>query len=170
MCDLDTQFELVVINFHYVSHISLVASVQALQKKLQLLDTSIFQLLVRTVAFKREKWLVVSWTAFSNHLNECTGVLIKGNGLVFVPALTFLILEPELLLHLLAGEVDVTAELGAVQSLGDVMAAVLLDEGQELVTCAVCRQRFQNLREPWKGDTSQGDRTQNFSEYWWTQI
>lgn len=80
--------------------------------------------------------------------------------------LTFLVLEPELLLHLLTGEVDVTAELGAVQSLGDVMAAVLLNEGQELVTRAVRRQGFQDLREPWREGTSRGsgDRKQNFSQ------
>lgn len=84
------------------------------------------------------------------------------------PILTFLVLEPELLLHLLAGEVDVAAELGAVQSLRDVMAAILLDEGQELVTSAVRCQRFQNLGEPWGGrDTSQesGERKQNFGDY-----
>lgn len=44
--------------------------------------------------------------------------------------LTFLILEPQLLLHLLAGEVDGAAELGAVQSLSDVVGAKLLDEGE----------------------------------------
>lgn len=45
-----------------------------------------------------------------------------------VSALTFLILQPELLLSLLAGEVDAAAELGAVQGLRHVVTAVLLEE------------------------------------------
>lgn len=64
-----------------------------------------------------------------------------------VGALTFLVLQPELLLGLLAGEVDAAAELGAVQRLRHVVAAVLLEESQQLLTCAGRRQRLQHLRK-----------------------
>lgn len=53
-----------------------------------------------------------------------------------VSTLTFLILQPELLLRLLAGEVDAAAELGAVQGLRHIVAAVLLEKCQQLLTRA----------------------------------
>lgn len=62
-----------------------------------------------------------------------------------LPALTFLVLQPELLLGFLAGEVDAAAELGAVQRLRHVVAAVLLQERQQLVATARRRQRLENL-------------------------
>lgn len=71
--------------------------------------------------------------------------------LVFVPLpvptalLTFLVLEPELLLDLLAGEVDGAAELGAVQRLHDVVGAKLLDEGEQLLPAAVLVQDLQDV-------------------------
>lgn len=61
--------------------------------------------------------------------------------------LTFLILEPQLLLHLLAGKVDGAAELGAVQSLSDVVGAELLDEGEQLLPAAVLVQDLQDVGE-----------------------
>jgi len=61
--------------------------------------------------------------------------------------LTFLILEPQLLLHLLAGKVDGAAELGAVQSLSDVVGAELLDEGEQLLPAAVFAQDLQDVGE-----------------------
>jgi len=61
--------------------------------------------------------------------------------------LTFLVLEPELLLDLLAGEVDGAAELGAVQCLCDVVRAKLLDEGEQLLPAAVLRQDLQDVRK-----------------------
>lgn len=66
-------------------------------------------------------------------------------------ALTFLVLQPELLLGLLAGEVDAAAELGAVQGLRHVVAAVLLQERQQLVAGAGRRQRLENLGKAWWG-------------------
>lgn len=51
--------------------------------------------------------------------------------------LTFLILQPELLLGLLAGEVDAAAELGAIQGLRHIVAAVLLEKSQQLISCAL---------------------------------
>lgn len=73
----------------------------------------------------------------------------------FVPvsqhvSLTFLVLQPKLLLGLLAGEVDAAAELGAVQSLGNVVAPVLLQKGQQLSTRALPRQCLQHLREAYE--------------------
>lgn len=59
--------------------------------------------------------------------------------------LTFLVLEPELLLDLLAGEVDGAAELGAVQRLGDVVGAKLLDEREQLLPAAVLVQDLQDV-------------------------
>lgn len=67
-----------------------------------------------------------------------------------VSTLTFLILQPELLLGLLAGEVDAAAELGAVQGLGHVVAAVLLEKGQQLPSRALCRQCLQHLRKAYR--------------------
>lgn len=64
-------------------------------------------------------------------------------------ALTFLVLQPKLLLGLLAGEVDAAAELGAVQRLRHVVAAVLLEERQQLVAGARRRQRLQHLGKAW---------------------
>lgn len=64
--------------------------------------------------------------------------------------LTFLVLQPQLLLGLLAGEVDATAELGAVQGLGHVVAAVLLEKSQELLPRALCRQSLQDLRKAYQ--------------------
>lgn len=61
--------------------------------------------------------------------------------------LTFLVLKPELLLGSLAGEVDVAGELGAVERLGHVMAAVLPDEGQQLVPRALRVQCLQDFGE-----------------------
>lgn len=61
--------------------------------------------------------------------------------------LTFLVLEPELLLDLLAGEVDGAAELGAIQSLRDVVGAKLLDEGEQLLPAAVLVQDLQDVGE-----------------------
>lgn len=58
--------------------------------------------------------------------------------LLCVSMLTFLVLQPELLLGLLAGEVDAAAELGAIQSLRHIVAAVLLEESQQLLAGAVC--------------------------------
>lgn len=51
--------------------------------------------------------------------------------------LTFLVLEPELLLDLLAGKVYGAGELGAVQGLSNVVCAVLLDECQQLLSTAL---------------------------------
>lgn len=65
-------------------------------------------------------------------------------------SLTFLVLQPELLLDLLAGEVDAAAQLGAVQSLRHVVAPVLLEEGQQLPACALRRQGLQHLGEAWR--------------------
>lgn len=62
-----------------------------------------------------------------------------------IPLLTFLVLEPELLLDLLAGEVDGAAELGAVQRLRDVVGAKLLDEGEQLLPAAVLVQDLQDV-------------------------
>lgn len=62
-------------------------------------------------------------------------------------ALTFLVLQPELLLDLLAGEVDAAAQLGSVQRLRHVVAAVLLQEGEQLLARALRRQRLQHLGE-----------------------
>lgn len=65
-------------------------------------------------------------------------------------SLTFLVLQPELLLDLLAGEVDAAAQLGAVQSLRHVVAPVLLEEGQQLLPRALRRQGLQHLGEAWR--------------------
>lgn len=73
------------------------------------------------------------------------------------PPLTFLVLQPELLLSLLAGEVDGAAELGAVKGLRHVMAAVLLDEGQQLLSGALCSQCLQNLGEAWEPGKCAGE-------------
>lgn len=73
-----------------------------------------------------------------------------------LPALTFLVLQPELLLGLLAGEVDAAAELGAVQRLRHVVAAVLLEERQQLVAIARRRQRLQHLGKAWRGREGDG--------------
>lgn len=77
-----------------------------------------------------------------------------------ITLLTFLVLEPELLLDLLAGEVDGAAELGAVQRLGDVVGAKLLDEGEQLLPAAVLVQDLQDVckacgREAGGGQVSQ---------------
>lgn len=74
-----------------------------------------------------------------------------------LPALTFLVLQPELLLGLLAGEVDAAAELGAVQRLRHVVAAVLLEERQQLVASARRRQRLQHLGKAWRGRERRGE-------------
>lgn len=66
-----------------------------------------------------------------------------------VSRLTFLVLQPELLLGLLAGEVDAAAELGAVQGFRHIVAAILLEESQQLLTSALCRQGLQDLRKAW---------------------
>lgn len=63
--------------------------------------------------------------------------------------LTFLVLQPQLLLHLLAGEVDDAGELGAVEGLGDVMGAVVLDEGQQLLPAALLGQDLEDIGEAW---------------------
>lgn len=55
-----------------------------------------------------------------------------------VSILTFLVLQPELLLGLLAGEVNAAAELRAIQGFRHIMAAILLKKSQQLVTCALC--------------------------------
>lgn len=68
----------------------------------------------------------------------------------FWGSLTFLVLQPELLLDLLAGEVDAAAQLGAVQSLRHVVASVLPEEGQQLHARALRRQRLQHLGEAWR--------------------
>lgn len=47
---------------------------------------------------------------------------------LFVSMLTFLVLQPELLLGLLAGEVDAAAELRAIEGLRYIVAAVLLEK------------------------------------------
>lgn len=78
--------------------------------------------------------------------------------------LTFLVLEPELLLDLLAGEVDGAAELGAVQRLRDVVGAKLLDEGEQLFPAAVLVQDLQDVckacgREAGGGEVSQTGRS-----------
>lgn len=62
-----------------------------------------------------------------------------------VALLTFLVLEPELLLDLLAGEVDGAAELGAIQRLRNVVGAKLLDEGEQLLPAAVLVQDLQDV-------------------------
>jgi len=73
------------------------------------------------------------------------------------PCLTFLVLQPELLLRLLAGEVDVAAELGAVEGLRDVVAAVALEEGQQLLPRALGRQGLHHLGEALeKGEEEEG--------------
>ncbi len=64
-------------------------------------------------------------------------------------SLTFLVLEPELLLGLLAGKVDVAGEFRTIQRLRDVMTAVLPNKRKQLIPCAVCCQGFQHL---WKSD------------------
>lgn len=61
--------------------------------------------------------------------------------------LTFLVLEPQLLLNLLAGEVDDAGELGAIEGLGDVVGAVVLDEGQQLLPTALLGQDFEDVGE-----------------------
>lgn len=71
-------------------------------------------------------------------------------------SLTFLVLQPELLLDLLAGEVDAAAQLGAVQSLRHVVAPVLLEEGQQLPARALRRQGLQHLGEAWVGRWGEG--------------
>lgn len=74
--------------------------------------------------------------------------------------LTFLVLEPELLLDLLAGEVDGAAELRAIQRLCNVVGAKLLDEGEQLLPAAVLVQDLQDVckacgREAGGGQVSQ---------------
>ncbi len=64
-------------------------------------------------------------------------------------SLTFLVLEPELLLGLLAGKVDVAGQFRTIQRLGDVMTAVLPNKRKQLIPCAVCCQGFQHLWEIW---------------------
>lgn len=63
--------------------------------------------------------------------------------------LTFLVLEPELLLDLLARKADGAAVLGPVQGLGDVMGAVLLNEVEQLLSAAVLLQHFQDICKSW---------------------
>lgn len=63
--------------------------------------------------------------------------------------LTFLILEPQLLLDLLAGEVDDAGELGAVEGLCDVVRAIVLDEGQQLLPAALLGQDLEDTGEAW---------------------
>lgn len=83
-------------------------------------------------AHREEKWALV----FHQLPFLCT---IPGHRIQQGPPLrlTFLILEPELLLDLLAGKMDDAGELGAIQSLCDVVGAVVLDEGQQLVPTAL---------------------------------
>lgn len=83
-----------------------------------------------------------------------------------VSTLTFLILQPELLLGLLAGEVDAAAELGAVQGLGHVVAAVLSEESQQLLAGALCRQRLQHLGKAWPGSRRRQQKVSLYSEGW----
>lgn len=64
-----------------------------------------------------------------------------------VSLLTFLVLQPELLLGLLAGKVDVAAKFRAIQGLRHIMAAIQLEESKKLLTCAVARQRLEHLRK-----------------------
>lgn len=54
-----------------------------------------------------------------------------------VSMLTFLVLQPELLLGLLAGEKDTAAELRAIEGLRHIVAAVLLKKRQQFLTCAI---------------------------------
>lgn len=63
--------------------------------------------------------------------------------------LTFLVLEPQLLLDLLAGEVDDAGELGAVEGLRQVVGAVVLDEGQQLLPAALLAQDLEHVGEAW---------------------
>lgn len=63
--------------------------------------------------------------------------------------LTFLVLEPQLLLDLLAGEVDDAGELGAIESLCDVVGAVVLDEGQQLLPATLLTQDLEDVGEAW---------------------
>lgn len=63
--------------------------------------------------------------------------------------LTFLVLEPQLLLDLLAGEVDDTGELRAVERLCDVVGAVVLEEGQQLLPTALLGQDLKDVGEAW---------------------
>lgn len=63
--------------------------------------------------------------------------------------LTFLVLEPQLLLDLLAGEVDDAGELGAIEGLCDVVGAVVLDEGQQLLPAALLGQDLEDVGEAW---------------------
>lgn len=63
--------------------------------------------------------------------------------------LTFLVLEPQLLLDLLAGEVDDTGELRAIEGLCDVVGAVVLDEGQKLLPTALLGQDLEDVGEAW---------------------
>lgn len=63
--------------------------------------------------------------------------------------LTFLVLEPQLLLDLLAGEVDDAGELGAIEGLCDVVGAVVLDEGQQLLPAALLAQDLEDVGEAW---------------------
>ena len=63
--------------------------------------------------------------------------------------LTFLILEPQLLLDLLAGEVEDAGELGAIEGFCDVVRAVELDEGQQLLPTALLGQDLEDVGEAW---------------------
>lgn len=63
--------------------------------------------------------------------------------------LTFLVLEPQLLLDLLAGEVDDAGELRAIEGLCDVVGAVVLDEGQQLLPTALLGQDLEDVGEAW---------------------
>lgn len=78
--------------------------------------------------------------------------------------LTFLVLQPELLLGLLAGEVNAAAELGAVQTLRHIMAAIFLEKSQELLTCALPWQRFQHLRKVYRVNNEMENKQTNTPE------
>lgn len=81
--------------------------------------------------------------------------------------LTFLVLEPQLLLDLLAGEVDDTGELGAVEGLCQVVRAIVLDEGEQLLPAALLAQDLEHVGEAWTG-RSMGRRSE--SRGWWLAI
>lgn len=82
-----------------------------------------------------------------NSPKSCARVPFTGWIFGLSEPLTFLVLQPQLLLDLLAGEVDAAAQLGPIERLRHVVAAVLLEEDQQFLARALRRQRLQYLGE-----------------------